>query len=91
MTGGFAAGHLEANIPTVGSNTVLRAGWTVGGGVEYALANNVVPNLPGRLSAKAEYLYVHLGKFDCGFNCGVPPINVRFEAHLVRGGLNYRF
>jgi outer membrane immunogenic protein len=56
----------------------------VGGGLEFAVVGN--------LTAKVEYLYVDLGKFDCGTNCGgTPPDNVAFTTNIVRGGLNFRF
>ena len=52
-------------------------------GLEFAIANN--------WSAKAEYLYVNLGRFNCGIGCGAATDNVSFNANLVRGGINYRF
>lgn len=63
-------------------------GWAIGGGVEYALAQNV--------SIKAEYLYVDLGEknytianqaYD-GFDASVKQKN---QFHVVRAGVNYRF
>ena len=58
-------------------------GWTVGGGLEYAFLGN--------WTAKIEYLYVDLGKFDCGVACGATPDNVTFKENVIRAGLNYRF
>ena len=56
----------------------------MGAGFEVALIANV--------TAKAEYLYVSLGDFNCGLNCGLLPNgNVSFHANLVRGGINVRF
>jgi outer membrane immunogenic protein len=65
VTGGLAYGQITfstsvgetftgpcfcgAIIPTAGSASTTRAGWTVGGGAEYAIAQN--------WSLKAEYLY----------------------------------
>ena len=44
------------------------------------------------MSVKAEYLYVDLGDFNCGFNCGlVANGNVSYDANVFRGGLNIRF
>jgi opacity protein-like surface antigen len=44
------------------------------------------------VSVKAEYLYVDLGDFNCGFNCGlVANGNVSYDANVFRGGLNIRF
>lgn len=84
VTGGVAFGGVEANTPGFAGASDTRVGWTVGGGVEYAITNNV--------SAKAEYLYVDLGSFNCGLNCGVAATdNVSFTSHVVRGGLNWKF
>jgi outer membrane immunogenic protein len=48
--------------------------------------------LIGPWTAKVEYLYADLGKFDCGTSCtATPPQNVGFTTNLVRAGLNYRF
>ncbi len=47
----------------------------------------------GNWTAKVEYLYVDLGKFNCGLNCGagLTTDNVSFHANLLRAGVNYRF
>lgn len=82
VTGGLAVGDIRASSP-VGSGSTTNAGWTVGGGLEFALVGN--------WTAKAEYLYVDLGKFNCGLGCGQTINNVSFTTSLVRGGLNYRF
>ena len=67
-----------------GLPTSTNAGWTVGGGVEFAL--------PGNWTAKAEYLHVDLGHNNCGANCGVAPTdNVSMHEDVVRAGLNYHF
>jgi outer membrane immunogenic protein len=48
--------------------------------------------LAGNWSAKAEYLYVDLGKFNCGTACnGLPTDNVSMHDNVVRAGVNYRF
>jgi outer membrane immunogenic protein len=83
ITGGAAFGDIRANVAGGGASTT-KTGWTAGGGVEFAIAGN--------WTAKAEYLYVDLGRFDCGAACGaVPPENVSFKANIVRAGVNYRF
>ncbi len=44
------------------------------------------------VSIKAEYLFVDLGEFNCGLNCGLAGNgNVSFYSNLFRGGLNVRF
>jgi len=61
-----------------------NAGWTVGAGLEVAL--------PGNWSAKAEYLHVDLGRFNCGTGCGpLPTDNVSLHDNVFRAGVNYRF
>ena len=48
--------------------------------------------IAGNWTAKAEYLYVDLGSFNCGLACGNGnPDNVSLTTHLVRGGVNLRF
>jgi len=84
VTGGLAFGNIKASTPGLpgidGSNT----GWTVGAGLEVAIA--------GSCTAKAEYVFVDLGNAHCGLNCGaLVNDNVSFRTSIVRGGLNYRF
>jgi len=85
ITAGAAMGDIKATSP-VGNASKTKLGWTAGLGLEYAFMSN--------WSAKIEYLYVDLGKFDCGIACGAAvgvTDNVSFKANLVRAGLNYRF
>jgi len=85
ITGGLALGNIKASQPGFTGGDDTNAGWTVGGGLEFVIAGN--------WTAKAEYLYVDLGKFNCGLACGngINPDNVSFSSHLVRGGVNFRF
>jgi outer membrane immunogenic protein len=97
ITGGLAIGDVRARIdsdpllPVFGGDSDIRAGWTLGAGVEVALSQ--------AWSVKAEYLYVDLGSFSCqtqaiagGPGCsGVTNTDVEFRTHLVRAGINYRF
>ena len=85
VTGGLALGNIKASQPGFTGGDDTNAGWTVGGGLEFVIAGN--------WTAKAEYLYVDLGKFNCGLACGngINPDNVSFSSHLVRGGVNFRF
>lgn len=85
VTAGFALGDIKASGPAgFPAGTGTNLGWTVGAGFEVALV--------GPVTAKAEYLFVDLGNFNCGFNCGLAGNgNVSFYANIVRGGLNYRF
>jgi outer membrane immunogenic protein len=85
ITGGLAVGNMKASQPGFTGGEDTNAGWTAGGGLEFIIAGN--------WTAKAEYLYVDLGKFNCGLACGngANPDNVSFSTHLVRGGVNFRF
>ena len=102
-TGGLAYGNVDYSAQTNFDNgitgvtvpavkfTETNAGWTVGGGLEYAISHH--------WSVKAEYLYYDLGDqsrtepllFD-----GVPTglfVRNHFETtgNIVRGGLNFKF
>jgi outer membrane immunogenic protein len=84
VTGGLALGDIRARTPGFTGAEETNVGWTVGGGFEFAIAGN--------WSAKAEYLYVDLGDFNCGLRCGVLAANtVDFNTHIVRGGVTVRF
>ena len=84
LTGGLAVGDIRASAPGLPGASTTNAGWTVGGGVEVAL--------PGNWSAKAEYLHVDLGRFNCGTDCGLASTdNVSMHDDVVRAGLNYHF
>lgn len=87
ITAGAAIGAVKASDtnPATPGQTKTQLGWTLGGGVEYAFMGN--------WTAKLEYLYVDLGKFDCGANCfaGVATNNISFKESIVRAGLNYKF
>ena len=84
ITGGLALGDVKASTPGFAGASSDRAGWTLGAGLEFAVAQN--------WSLKAEYLYVDLGKFNCGIACGAAVTdNVSFTTNLVRAGVNYHF
>lgn len=84
VTGGLAIGDIRADTPGFAGGSTTNTGWTVGGGIEFAL--------PGNWTAKAEYLHVDLGDYNCGGACGgVPNDNVSMHDNIVRAGVNYRF
>jgi outer membrane immunogenic protein len=85
ITGGAAFGNVRASVPGFAQAGSDRTGWTAGAGIEAALAAN--------WTAKVEYLYVNLGSFNCGLNCGagLTTDNVSFHANLLRAGVNYKF
>jgi outer membrane immunogenic protein len=72
-------GHQESN---------TRSGWTVGGGIEYALGYG--------WSVKGEYLYVdfdHYTTFNSPpfGNANIAPRDVKLNDHIFRAGMNYKF
>jgi len=79
VTGGVAYGNVKATPAVGGDFSKGKVGWTVGGGVEYAVFAN--------WTTKLEYLYADLGTISGG----TPGNDVTFKSHLVRAGLNYRF
>jgi outer membrane immunogenic protein len=70
-------------MPGFAGGTSTNAGWTLGGGVEFAL--------PGNWSAKAEYLRVDLGSFNCTGCTPAPAGNVSLQENVFRAGVNYHF
>jgi outer membrane immunogenic protein len=78
VTGGLAYGDIRTNVAGIGSATSTKTGWTLGGGVEFALA--------APWTAKLEYLYADLGN---GGGVGGSSASVR--TNILRAGINYRF
>ena len=84
IAGGLAYGDVSARVKGFPEQSDVRAGWTLGAGVEVALA--------APWTAKLEYLYVDVGDVGCGGGCGVAGArNVDLNAHIVRAGVNFRF
>lgn len=79
ITAGAAIGNVTGKVGLL-SGSETRVGWTVGGGVEAAIWNN--------WTAKVEYLYADMGKFDY---ISAPAISTDLRVHIVRAGVNYRF
>jgi outer membrane immunogenic protein len=78
VTGGAAFGNIKNSVDALGSSNETKAGWVLGGGIEAAIT--------GPWTAKVEYLHVDLGRGG-----SVLGTNARFDANIVRAGLNYRF
>lgn len=87
-TGGFAYGDIGGNKaydPLLGQlrDNSTNGGWTLGGGVEYAVTDN--------FTAKVEGLYVNL---DTKSNYALGTVsNIRRDTEfgVLRAGLNYKF
>jgi outer membrane immunogenic protein len=100
-TGGLAITNLQVGssyidyLPATENSTATsnKTGWTVGGGVQWALSKN--------WSLKAEYLYLNFGKVTTsGFITGTAAAasyaqgistSAGLTAQVARGGINYKF
>lgn len=99
-TGGFAYGHILAPKSFSGGNMIAPAftagtsvnnpflpGWTVGGGVQFAITNNI--------SVGAEYLFVKLKHELPLYSTNIRPYPVGVcnvsEMHSFRASVNYGF
>lgn len=90
VTGGLAYGDTKlsaavAGTTLAGSKTDTNVGWTLGGGVEYALTNNI--------TTKIEYLYYDLGDTKLNLSNGVNTASYKANNNgsIIRAGLNYKF
>ena len=76
-----------------GNPSSTRVGWTIGGGVEYAITNNI--------TIKGEYLYADLGSSNfntignafaaANFPGVVASGKINYNASIFRAGVNYKF
>ena len=102
-TGGVAYGGGSTNFSAfdnttgsfwTGSPSSTRVGWTIGGGVEYAVTNNI--------TIKGEYLYADLGSSSFNsignafavatfFPGVVVSGKINYNASIFRAGVNYKF
>jgi len=89
VSGGAAWARVEGfDFNTPGTlnehHTNTQTGWTVGGGVEYALTGNWL--------IKTEYLYMDLGTKRVSFpNSLGGDADIPLTQHVVRIGVNYKF
>jgi outer membrane immunogenic protein len=82
VTGGGAFGDVLVNTAANWQST-NKAGWTAGGGIEGAFTNN--------WTARIEYLFVNLQSASFTPVGAVNPVNVKFNANLIRLGVDYKF
>ena len=81
ITGGWAYGNVKTSLPGIGfsSDRSHTGGFAVGGGLEYAVTNNLI--------AGVEYLYVDLGEKNI-LGAGT---KVGTDFSVVRARLSYKF
>jgi outer membrane immunogenic protein len=98
-TGGLAVGDVRTSLALAGFNangaavaiaatgSTTRVGWTAGAGIEGMFARN--------WSAKLEYLYMDLGRFNNTVTLTPPGIALngssRVTDNILRAGVNYHF
>jgi outer membrane immunogenic protein len=78
-TGGVAFGGLTAS-NAISSDSATKVGWTLGGGVEAAITNNV--------TARLEYRYTDLGTHTYAL---APATPIGFTSHQVLAGVGFKF
>lgn len=92
LTGGAAWTHTSDNVVVNGSGTVFSAsstntGWTIGGGGEFAFAQN--------WTAKVEYLYIGTNVSQTGALPAAVGTSVtetaKIHDNLIRAGFNFKF
>jgi outer membrane autotransporter protein len=88
--GGVAFAHDQSSLTDLGGNsastTLMRTGWTAGGGLEYALDKN--------WSARVEYDYLGFGSQALNFTTpvlGSVSPNANLNVQEVKAGINFRF
>ncbi|MEO5808280.1 outer membrane protein [Devosia sp.] len=85
VTAGVVGGQGTSKYTTFGgvfSQSNFHTGWTAGGGVEFAVADNV--------TIKAEYLYTDLGTKTYQAGIGLP-VDATFRFGTFRVGANFQF
>jgi outer membrane immunogenic protein len=88
--GGLALAQDQNSLTDLGGNSagmsVMRAGWTVGAGLEYGITKN--------WSAKIEYDYLSFGPQTLNFSTPLLPAyssNASLNVQEVKAGINFRF
>jgi outer membrane immunogenic protein len=88
-TGGLAVGAFDTTLlyPTLGDNlgsaSPVRLGWTVGGGIDYAIDNN--------WAVRVEYRYTDYGRFAENYDSGFYTVNYHPTDNRVQAGFSYLF
>ncbi len=78
---GVAYADRDVRVSGRGSDSTTAVGWTVGGGVESAVTDNVI--------VRAEYRYSDFGKDK--FDLGNGTVKSKYDEHRVMGGVAYKF
>ena len=85
--GGYAGGNVRGGFSDTitglsYSNSGWQSGYSIGGGVEYAVTNNI--------TVKAEYLFTQLG--DRTYFAGTPDVTkAGLNLNTIKTGINYKF
>jgi outer membrane immunogenic protein len=87
--GGLALAQDQSSLTDLSGNTatdsLLRTGWTVGAGLEYALDDH--------WSAKIEYDYLGFGSQNLNFTTPTETVssNANLNLQEIKAGINFRF
>lgn len=87
IAGGLALADYEGSTTFLGGSSSFsetRYGWTIGGGLAYAITDNLITRI--------DYSYSDFGSKNSG-TAGVPgaTTRTRLDTHAVRAGLSYKF
>jgi outer membrane immunogenic protein len=88
VSGGITFANLNSRLTNTGtgasdSNSRLRTGFQVGGGLEYAITNNV--------TARAEYIYSDYGSYTASYPANGVGLRHHVTDDALRFSLNYKF
>jgi outer membrane immunogenic protein len=87
VAGGYAGGDVHGTDFTAGGltfgNSAWQSGYSIGGGIEYAVTNNV--------SVKAEYLFTQLGSQSYFAGSPADGVKTGLNINTIKTGVNYKF
>lgn len=88
LAGGLAFSDARGcfTFPTCQANTNFtdtRVGWTIGGGLAYAITNNLI--------ARVDYAYSDFGRKNYTPAAVFGVTRIKLETHAIRAGLSYKF
>lgn len=87
IAGGVAFGNIEDKLHVLGekllSESKTQAGWTIGGGIDYAVTDNIV--------TRVEYRYTDFNKHNYNFDNTSVGGSGKLSTNEVRLGVAYKF
>lgn len=80
VAAGLALGDMDVRVPGVGKDSELHLGFSIGGGLDVRVSDNIV--------LRAEYIYDHYESLNYNIGGGV---KVDTDPHTVRGAVIWKF